>query len=161
MTGVSVVQISPENVDHLTGLVLALADYERLDPPSPEAIARLIKDVCEGVHVRGLLACYDGTPVGYALYFTTYSSFLARPTMYLEDIFVSPQARLHGVGDALFAHVRALAKQQGCGRMEWQVLHWNTLARTFYEHRAARAMTEWIPYRIDLTTDDGPAEGRQ
>lgn len=161
MSAIRLEPITRDTASDLSGLVVALADYEKLSPPTPEALARLLEDVCQGTHVRGILAYADARAVGYALYFTTYSSFLARPTMYLEDIFVLPEARTHGVGAALFSYVRTCAEQLGCGRMEWQVLDWNMLAREFYERRGATAMTEWIPYRINLPTSEGPAEETQ
>jgi GNAT superfamily N-acetyltransferase len=161
MSAVRIEPITPDNALDLSRLVVALADYEKLSPPTPEALARLLQDVCAGMHIRGILAYADARPVGYALFFTTYSSFLARPTMYLEDIFVVPEARTHGVGNALFSYVRTCAEQIGCGRMEWQVLDWNMLAREFYERRGATAMAEWITYRINLTTTEEPAEETQ
>jgi GNAT superfamily N-acetyltransferase len=86
--------------------------------------------------------------VGYATWFHTYSTFLARPTMYLEDLFVLESERKSGAGSALFEHVRALGAERGCGRMEWTVLDWNTLAREFYARRHATWMKEWLHYRV-------------
>jgi GNAT superfamily N-acetyltransferase len=86
--------------------------------------------------------------VGYAIWFETYSSFLAKPTLYLEDLYVVEGARQSGAGGLLFDHVRAIGEARGCGRMDWQVLDWNATARRFYERRGARWMKEWLLYRI-------------
>ncbi|MBU3679211.1 MAG: GNAT family N-acetyltransferase [Candidatus Kapabacteria bacterium] len=94
----------------------------------------------------------SSTSLGYAIILETYSSFLALPTMYLEDIFVREDARKHGVGSLLFDHVVQLARSRGCGRVDWQVLDWNRLARDFYERRGALCMKEWMLYRIDLVS---------
>jgi GNAT superfamily N-acetyltransferase len=87
--------------------------------------------------------------VGYAIVLETYSSFLARPTLYLEDIFVRPEARCRGAGSALFAHLAQEARARGCGRMEWVVLDWNELAQRFYQKRGARRLNDWQYYRLD------------
>lgn len=135
-------------------LIDALADYERLDRPDPEARERLVADGFERTPPRfeAFLAEEDGTPVGYALVFETYSTFLARPTLYIEDIFVIPEARGRGAGSALFAHLAEESLRRGCGRMEWVVLDWNRLALDFYERRGATRLREWQTYR--LTQDD-------
>jgi len=129
----------------LLGLVRALADYEHLKPPTPAAGKRLVADI--GRRIRVLLAEVDGKPVAYAIYLFTYSSFLAKPTLYLEDIFVLPDFRRHGIGKAFFQALLREAKREGCGRMEWTVLDWNTPAITFYNKLPARPMKEWILYR--------------
>jgi len=94
------------------------------------------------------MACADGLPVGYAIVFETYSTFLARPTLYLEDLFVLPAFRGQGAGRALFETMADLAVERGCGRMEWVCLDWNRNAQAFYERVGARHMTEWYPYRL-------------
>ncbi|HVA25937.1 MAG TPA: GNAT family N-acetyltransferase [Chloroflexota bacterium] len=88
----------------------------------------------------------------YVIHFFTYSTFLARPTLYLEDIFVLPEERQHGAGVALMRHLARTALDAGCGRMEWQVLDWNELALGFYQRLGAKHLKEWLPYR--LTRDD-------
>jgi GNAT superfamily N-acetyltransferase len=96
-----------------------------------------------------MLALDDaGRAVGYAMWYETYSSFLARPTLYLEDIFVLQHARGQGVGSRLFDHVRGLGAARGCGLMEWQVLDWNTAARDFYTRRGARTLDDWRACRL-------------
>jgi GNAT superfamily N-acetyltransferase len=129
----------------LIGLVAALARYERLTPPTRAAGRRLVRDV--GRRIRVKLAFVGGKAVGYAIYFFTYSSFLAKPTLYLEDIFVLPESRRHGIGRAFFRILLREAKREGCGRMEWTVLDWNTPALTFYRKIRARPMKEWILFR--------------
>src|SRR5206468_2586938 len=94
---------------------------------------------------RTLLGEVDGEVVGYAIYFFTYSTFLARPSLYLEDIFVLPDMRGRGAGKALFCACAAEAVREGCGRMEWQVLDWNQPSIDFYERAGARLMKEWVP----------------
>jgi GNAT superfamily N-acetyltransferase len=88
------------------------------------------------------------TPAGFAVYFTSYSTFLARPGLYLEDLFVQPGLRGRGIGKALLLHLARLANQRGCGRMEWAVLDWNQPAIDFYERLGARRMTEWQICRL-------------
>lgn len=146
----TVTLLTKERFDDFAGLVRALAEYESLEGPDGAALGRLREDAF-GPQPRfeAALAVTDaGQAVGYAVWFETYSSFLAKPTIYLEDVFVLEPARRQGAGDMLFAHVRALGEARGCGRMEWQVLDWNTRAREFYERRGARSMKGWLLQRI-------------
>ena len=148
--GVVVRPAVPADARALAGLVDALADYERLARPDAAARDRLRGDLFgPAPRLRALLALVDGQPVGYALFFPTYSSFLARPTLYLEDIFVIPEARGQRVGLALMRTLARLAVEEGCGRMEWTVLNWNQLAIDFYDRLGARPMEEWTTYRLD------------
>jgi|SRR5579871_2648123 len=132
------------------GLIDALARYEHLDPPDPAARARLIKDgLGTPRRFEARLATLDGRAVGYAIAFETYSTFLALPTYYLEDLFVLPEARGEGVGSALLRACAAEAVRRGCGRLEWQVLAWNDLAIGFYEHLGAQPLhADWRCYRL-------------
>ena len=146
----TVVPLTSNRFDEFVDLLRALADYERLDPPDAAAVERLRRDAL-GLPRRfeaALALNSKGRAVGYATWFHTYSTFLARPTMYLEDLFVRDDARESGAGSALFEHVRTLGAQRGCGRMEWQVLDWNTPAREFYHRRQATWMKDWLTYRI-------------
>jgi GNAT superfamily N-acetyltransferase len=146
---IAIVPLTEERFDDFAGLIRALADYEQLAPPDPAAIERLRADAF-GPRRRfeAALAVDAGRAVGYAIWFETYSSFLAKPTMYLEDIFVLEASRGSGAGGRLFEHVRALGEERGCGRMDWQVLDWNTPARDFYDRRHAQWMKEWLLYRL-------------
>jgi GNAT superfamily N-acetyltransferase len=132
----------------LASLVRALARYEKLTPPSPAATRRLARDV--GRRIRVLMAEVDGKTVGYAIYLFTYSSFLARPTLYLEDLFVLPEHRRLGLGGAFFKALLAEARREGCGRMEWVVLDWNTPAHRFYRKLGAKPLDDWNTYRLVL-----------
>ena len=129
-------------------LVTALANYEHLRPPSGEAKRRLAQDVRKGK--LNLLVAEDSAKlVGYALYFFTYSSFLAKPTLYLEDLFVLEESRGKGGGFALFRKCIDEAVKTDCGRMEWSVLSWNKPAIDFYEKIGAKRMSDWLVYRLD------------
>jgi len=132
-------------------LVDALADYEKLKRPTPAAKRRLLKD-CSGSRRRfdAYLAVSGGKAVGYALIFETYSSFLARPVLYLEDLFVLPSHRGRAVGRLLFRFCVSEAKRRGCGRMEWVVLDWNRDAKRFYRKLGAEALASWEHFRLDL-----------
>ncbi len=144
-------RLVPEQFDSFVELLNALADYEELARPDADALERLRADAFgDRRRFEAVLAMVNNRAVGYAIYFETYSSFLAKPTMYLEDVFVLETFRGAGVGSALFDYVRSVAVQRGCGRMEWQVLEWNTLARDFYHHRQAEWMKQWLPYRLTL-----------
>ena len=95
-----------------------------------------------------ILAELDGEAAGFALYFHNYSTFLARPGLYLEDLFVEPELRGRGIGRRLLARLAAIAVDRGCGRFEWSVLDWNEPAIGFYENLGAAAMDEWTVFRM-------------
>ncbi len=133
----------------LVELVISLADYEKLPRPDSAACERLTRDGFGAApRFRVLLGHAEDRAVGYALFFETYSSFLARPTLYLEDIFVLPAYRGTGLGAALFRAVAAEAVERGCGRMEWAVLTWNQLAIDFYDRLGAETMHDWRTHRL-------------
>ena len=149
--------LAPEDVPVFLELIDALADYEQLPRPSADARERLAQDALPGggpggdqpARFEALLAEVSGVVVGYAVFFMTYSTFLARPSLYLEDIFVRPEARGAGAGKALFRACAQEAVRRECGRMEWVVLDWNRPAIEFYERRGARRLGEWQTYRLD------------
>lgn len=147
----SIRKVTKRNGRELLTLVDALADFEKLRPPTPAAKRRLLED-CSGPRKRfdAYLAVTGGRAVGYALVFESYSSFLALPVLHLEDLFVLPSARGTGVGQALFRFCRSEAKRRGCGRLEWVVLDWNTGAKRFYRRLGAKPLTSWEYYRLDL-----------
>jgi GNAT superfamily N-acetyltransferase len=137
------------DVPTILTLIQGLADYERL---RHECLA-----TAAGVRRHGfgkrpyfetLIARRGGRPVGFALYFFTFSTFLARPTLYLEDLFVLPEERGQGAGKALLAALARLAVRRGCGRLEWAVLDWNRPAIGFYKRLGARFRREWILTRL-------------
>lgn len=146
------IQIRPataSDADAWLSLIDALADYEKLERPDAAARQRLLQDAFgERPRTEVYLAEMDGRVVGYAITLFTYSSFLALPTLYLEDLFVLESHRGQGAGYRLFTRCVEEAHQRGCGRMEWQVLDWNRLAIEFYERLGARQMKEWLPYRM-------------
>ena len=127
---INIRRAGPEDADTLLELITALAEYEHLAPPDANARTRLIEHgFGQRPRFETYLAEIDGAPVGYALVFETYSTFLARPSLYLEDLFVRPEARRRGAGTALLRHLAWEAVERGCGRMEWTVLDWNELAQ--------------------------------
>ncbi len=137
------------DAETLLQLIRALADYEKLTPPDQAAEGRLIRDMFgERPRIESMLVEVEGIPVGYTLFFETYSSFLALPTLYLEDLFVLPEFRKRKAGFALFREMVAESHRRGCGRMEWSVLDWNQLAIDFYERFGAVRLQEWHYYRL-------------
>lgn len=140
----------PEDGPAFVTLIDALADYENLDRPVPDAKARLLAEAfSERPRFEVRLAEVDGVIAGYAFFFMTYSSFLAKPLLYLEDVFVLSEHRGVGAGKALFAACVSEALARGCGRMEWRVLSWNEPAIGFYLRRGARYLSEWHLFRLD------------
>src|SRR4051812_48088053 len=138
------------DADTVRGLIVALADFEKLPPPDEAAQARLINDAF-GPNPRFeiFLAEVGGKVAGYAFVFETYFTFLALPSLYLEDLFVLPEYRGTRVGYALMLHLAQEALRRGCGRLEWTVLDWNTHAIDFYKRLGAKHMAEWHFYRLD------------
>lgn len=130
-------------------MVRGLAEFEHLEPPTRAGGNRLVRDIFDKRRIHLFVAEEDGALIGYALYYYSYSSFLARPTFYLEDLYVPAQQRKKGVGLALFRRCAAEAVARKCGRMEWVVLGWNETARRFYEKLGAKGLDDWMTYRLD------------
>jgi GNAT superfamily N-acetyltransferase len=137
------------DVPLVLSLIKALAEYERLahDVVATEA---MVRESLFGPHAaaHAVIARMDGAPAGFALWFYNYSTFLGRPGLYLEDLFVLPEWRGRGIGRALLSHLARNAVARGCGRMEWSVLDWNQPAIRFYRSLGARPMDEWTVYRL-------------
>ena len=151
MTNINLRRAERADAETVIGLIIALAEFENLPPPDADAQARLIEHgFGDSPRFEVLLAEVDGAPgpVGYALLLQTYSTFLAQPTLYLEDVFVLPDYRKLGIGKALLRHGVRTAYERGCGRMEWSCLDWNTNAQAMYEYMGARRMKEWYLYRM-------------
>jgi GNAT superfamily N-acetyltransferase len=148
------------DVPLVLGLIRSLAEYERLER---EVVATEdgLRATLFGARPAAEVAIArtgDGA-VGFAVWFHNYSTFLGRPGLYLEDLFVLPEWRGRGVGRRLLAHVAGVAVARGCGRMEWSVLDWNEPAIGFYRRMGARAMDEWTVYRITGEALERLAEG--
>ena len=124
-------------------LVRALAEFEQLPPPDDAAQARLLEHAFRDKLYELWVATIAGEVVAYAATFTTYSTFLARPSLYLEDLFVTPSARRRGVASAILARLEAAARERGCGRFEWMVLDWNVDAQALYRGIGASVHSEW------------------
>jgi GNAT superfamily N-acetyltransferase len=132
-------------------LIGELADYERLRHKMVGDAGDLQRHLFgEPRYAHALMADWDGVPAGFALYFFNYSTFLCRPGLYLEDLFVRPAQRGHGIGLALLTALEQRAREAGCGRLEWSVLDWNETAIEFYRRFGARPMQDWILYRKEL-----------
>jgi GNAT superfamily N-acetyltransferase len=148
----------PADVPTILRFIRGLAEYERMLPQVEATEDRLRQTLFPGdgsaPAAYCVLGCLDDQPAGFALYFFNYSTFLARPGLYLEDLYVEPAARGRGLGKALLLHLARLANERGCGRMEWAVLDWNQPAIDFYESLGARRLREWQICRLageDLT----------
>ncbi len=152
MPQASGLDISPAgcaDVPLILSLINQLAEYEKL---RHEVVATeaSIHAALFGTTPRAeaLIARYDGAAVGFALFFHNFSTFLGKPGLYLEDLFVKPEYRGRAIGKSLLSHLAALALQRDCGRFQWQVLDWNRPSRDFYESLGAQADPAWINYRI-------------
>src|SRR6059058_3131400 len=159
MKGVADLQIRParvEDVPVILELIRDLATYE-LAPDEVTATEEQLVDVLFGERPAAevLLAFEGKTPVGFAVFFHNFSTWLGRSGLYLEDLFVKPQHRGKGYGRALLIHLAKIARERGCGRMEWAVLDWNEPAIKFYRQLGAKPMDEWTVFRL---TRDGIAK---
>lgn len=149
MNGIGIRAAARDDVPVILALIRALAEYEKLSDQVVATEAAIATSLFgERPYAEALIACADGRDVGLALFFHNYSTFLGRPGIYLEDLFVMPEARGRGIGRALLARVAQIAVARDCGRLEWAVLDWNQPAIDFYRHLGARPLDEWIVNRL-------------
>lgn len=143
----------PADIPLILSLIRELAEYEKAPEQAvatPELIQRHLygDGLGRGPTAECVIGEVDGQPQGFAVFFHNFSTWLGRPGMYLEDLFVRPAARGKGLGKALLAHVAGIAKGRGCQRYEWAVLDWNTPALEFYRGLGAAPMTQWTIHRV-------------
>ena len=139
------------DLNDILRLITELAEFEKLNPPDRSANKRLKKNAfSKNPSFKILLAESGKKIIGYAFYFLTYSSFMARKTLYLEDIFISEKFRNKGIGKMFFEKLISIAKKSKCARMEWVVLDWNINAIKFYDKLGAKELKEWKTYRLHL-----------
>ena len=140
---------TPDDVALVLAFIRGLARYERLEhemqvTTADIAVALFGPHPCAEV----VLGCLDGVPVGYALFFRTFSSFIGKPGIWLEDLFVRPQVRGRGVGKSLLAWLARTTLERGCARLDWAVLDWNAPSIAFYRGIGAIAQDEWTTMRV-------------
>ena len=137
------------DVPLIAELIRGLARYEKLEHEVTMTEERLAANLFGPHHyAETLIAEAEGSPVGFALFFHNFSTFLAQPGIYLEDLFVVPEHRARGIGRALLKELARLAVERECGRLEWSVLDWNREAIGFYERLGARPNSQWTVYRL-------------
>jgi GNAT superfamily N-acetyltransferase len=148
-TAINIRPAQPEDVPQLLAFICELAEYEGL-AHEVQATEPQLHEALFGPRpaAEAAIAELDRRAVGYALYFTTYSTFVGRPGVYLEDVYVQPHAHGRGIGRRLLAYVADAAVQRGGGRMEWTVLAWNQPSIDFYERLGARRLADWTVYRL-------------
>jgi GNAT superfamily N-acetyltransferase len=146
------IEIRPATIDDvplLLKLIKELAEYEKLSH-SATGTEELLREHLFGPRpaAEALVGLIDGTPLGFAFYFQSFSTFLCRPGIYLEDIYVRPEARGRGLGKALLRAVARIAVERDCGRLEWAALDWNEPAIGFYRKLGAVPMSDWTTFRV-------------
>ena len=146
--GVTIREAGVEDAHLVHTLIRELAEFEKL-AHEVEVTEDLLRETLLGEHsnAHAVIAEMDEEPAGFAVYFFNYSTFVGCPGLYIEDLYVNPSRRGEGVGKALFSHCAQVALEKKCGRLEFAVLHWNP-ARQFYERMGARAMNDWVSYRL-------------
>lgn len=147
-----------------TGLILQfikeLADYEHMLDLVVATEELLRQNLFELKKAEVIIGEYKQQPVGFALFFHNFSTFLGRSGLYIEDLYIKPEMRGKGMGKALFIYLAQLAKERRCGRMEWWVLNWNEPSIKFYKHLGAQPMDDWTVYRLTGEALNILADGR-
>jgi GNAT superfamily N-acetyltransferase len=145
-----IVPATKKDIPLIRELILALAEYERALPGDAPVSEQDLAETLFGKNPAAevLIAYLDEEAVGFALFFHNYSTWLGKRGIYLEDLFVRPTARKHGIGFALLQEISRIAVERDCGRVDWSVLNWNELAISFYKGIGAKPMDEWTTFRL-------------
>jgi GNAT superfamily N-acetyltransferase len=159
---ITIREATEEDVPLIRQFIGELAEYEKLSH-EVQATESLLHEHLFGARpvAEAMIAELDGEPVGFALFFHNFSTFLGRPGIYLEDLFVRPHARGKGVGRALLTEIAKLAVRRKCGRLEWAVLDWNEPAIGFYKSLGAVPMDQWTIFRVTGDALDKLAQEEQ
>jgi GNAT superfamily N-acetyltransferase len=149
-----IVPATRKDIPLIRAFILELADYERARPGEALVTEKDLADTLFGKRPAAevLIAYLGDTPAGFALFFHNYSTWLGKRGIYLEDLFVRPAARKHGIGFALLRALAKIAVDRGCGRVDWSVLNWNELAIDFYKQIGAKPMDDWTSFRLSGDT---------
>ena len=149
MTNITIRPAVKSDAAQILTFIIELAIYEKAEHEVKSSIADIEATLfTEGCTAHGLMAEMNGEAVGMAVYFFNYSTWLGQNGIYLEDLYVSPAHRGHGIGKRLLASLARVAKEKNCGRMDWSVLDWNQPAIDVYEAIGAKPQSEWIGYRL-------------
>ena len=150
MSTITIRNATPQDTQTILDFIIELAIYEKAE----QEVKTNVEETREAIFgknftVKALICEEDGKPIGYAVYFYNYSTWLGKKGIYLEDLYVSESKRKRGAGKALLKYLAQKALEENCGRFEWSCLDWNTPSREFYESFGAVAKTEWIGYRLE------------
>ena len=153
MSTITIRNATPQDTQTILDFIIKLAIYEKAE----QEVKTNVEETREAIFgknstVKALICEEDGKPIGYAVYFYNYSTWLGKNGIYLEDLYITESKRGKGAGKALLKHIAKMAVNDGCGRFEWSCLDWNKPSRDFYESIGAVAKTEWIGYRLEGDT---------
>ena len=149
MSGIVIRQATVNDSTLIMDMIRELAVYEALEHEVVATVADIKRSLFEdGATASAIICTLNDKPVGYAIYFFNYSTWLGKNGLYLEDLYVSPKNRKNGAGKALLKHLAQIAVSHNCGRLEWSVLDWNQLAIDFYLSLGAKPMEGWVGYRL-------------
>ena len=149
MSTFNIRKATPEDTPIIFNLIYKLAVYEKLENDVITTVEELRSNIFEKNYAEVLIAEENEKPIGFSLYFHNFSTFVGKPGIYLEDLFVEPEMRGKGYGKALLVELAKIAKERNCGRLEWAVLDWNTPSIEFYKSLGAKPMDEWTVFRLD------------
>lgn len=150
MSTLSIRNATPADCKIILEFITELAIYEKAEDQvvaTTEAIRKNLFD--ESTTTKAVICCSEDMPIGFAVYFLNFSTWLGKNGLYLEDLYISPKYRGLGAGKKLLKHLAQIALENNCGRFEWNVLDWNEPAIKFYESIGAKAQSEWVGYRLD------------
>ena len=153
MSTITIRNATPQDTQTILDFIIELAIYEKAE----HEVKTNVEETREAIFgknstVKALIFEEDGKPIGYAVYFYNYSTWLGKNGIYLEDLYITESKRGNGAGKALLKHIAKMAINEGCGRFEWSCLDWNKPSRDFYESIGAVAKLEWIGYRLEGDT---------
>lgn len=140
----------PSDAQQILAFITELADYEKARHEVVASVADIQRSLFgDGATAHGLICLRDGLPIGFAVFFFSYSTWLGSNCLYLEDLYINPEQRGGGAGKKLLRHLAQIACDNDCGRFEWSVLDWNEPAIKFYESIGAKPQEEWVRYRME------------